>query len=212
MLNITNGDYFNEYFKNKFNARAVPFREVMMQGVASEKIFSSEFISNRAISLGVEEREYLKNCADLLSAVDELKGGGQIDLWFGKDTFCQLNALTALAYLEQIGYGGKVFFNFIDDESFEIISEKTEVKLGVYNQIYIDVILNKRPPKTYGVLDKEGVDLYFDYLSNNGFLANEIKLMAKKSKEEIVERLIKISSKYGLSDLLAVDLIKRILG
>lgn len=212
MLNITNGDYFNEYFRNKFNARAVPFREAMMQGCATAKIFSKEFILARANSLGVQENEYLKNCADLLLAIKNLKDEGQIDLWFGADTFCQLNLLTLLAYLEQVSFNGKVFLHTIDDETFEIVGDKTQVSLGVYNQIYADVILNKRTPKDYGALSKRGVDLYFDYLSTSGFLAKIVKDNANLTKKEIVIKLLLSSKDYGLSDVLAEELIDKILG
>ena len=212
MLNITNGDYFNNYFKDNIDACALPFREAMMQGCATKKIFSKEFISARAISLGVQENEYLKNCADLLLAIKDLKDEGQIDLWFGADTFCQLNLLTLLAYLEQVSFKGKVFLHTIDDETFEIIGKKTQVKLGVYNQIYNDVILNKRTPKDYGALSKRGVDLYFDYLSTSGFLAKIVKDNANLTKKEIVVKLLQSSKDYGLSDVLAGELIDRVLG
>lgn len=212
MLNITNGDYFNNYFKDNIDAYALPFREAMMQGCATKKIFSKEFISARAISLGVQENEYLKNCADLLLAIKDLKDEGQIDLWFGADTFCQLNLLTLLAYLEQVSFKGKVFLHTIDDETFEIIGKKTQVKLGVYNQIYNDVILNKRTPKDYGALSKRGVDLYFDYLSTSGFLAKIVKDNANLTKKEIVIKLLLSSKDYGLSDVLAGELIDRVLG
>lgn len=212
MLNITNGDYFNNYFKDNIDACALPFREAMMQGCATAKIFSKEFISARAKSLGVQENEYLNNCADLLSAIKDLKDEGQVDLWFGADTFCQLNLLTLLAYLEQVSFKGKVFLHTIDDETFEIIGDKTQVSLGVYNQIYNDVILNKRTPKDYGALSKRGVDLYFDFLSTSGFLAKIVKDNANLTKKEIGVKLLLSSKDYGLSDVLAGELIDRVLG
>lgn len=212
MLNITNGDYFNNYFKDNIDACALPFREAMMQGCATKKIFSKEFISARAISLGVQENEYLNNCADLLSAIKDLKDEGQIDLWFGADTFCQLNLLTLLAYLEQVSFKGKVFLHTIDDETFEIIGDKIQVKLGYYTQIYNDVIIKRQRPKTLGVLNERAINLYFDYLSDGGFLAQTVLKNKEKSIQEIVVELLKISKEYGLSDLLAKELIQRVLG
>lgn len=211
MLNITNGDYFNEYFKKNINPCAVAFREAMMQGVATAKVFSDEFVSARAKSLGVSKEKYLDCSKDLLNQFERLNQIEQINLWFGKDTFCQLNALTLLAYLEQRNYSGIVFLNFIDDETFAILGENAQVELGVYGQMYTDVIVNRQPPSEYGVLDKCGIDLYFDYLSPNGALAKIVLQNADKSRRDIVVELIKASKSYGLSDLLAEELIDRVL-
>ena len=57
-LNITNGDAFNSYFINTFGAEALPFCEAMMDGSTVEDIFSEQFISARASSLGVSAYQY----------------------------------------------------------------------------------------------------------------------------------------------------------
>ena len=54
-----------------------------------------------------------------------------IYLWFGKDTFCQMNLLALLVYLEQIKYQGKLILNYIDDVTFEQIESNIDVKLGI---------------------------------------------------------------------------------
>ena len=91
----------------------------------------------------------------------------KICLWFGKDTFCQMNLLTLLAYLEQIDFSGKITLNYIDDETFEIIENDINVKLGIYKDIYKNVLINKVLPNEFGVLNPRAIDLYFDYYSNN---------------------------------------------
>ena len=40
ILNITNGDYFNDYFLAKFGGTAIPFCEVMMDGETVTDIYS----------------------------------------------------------------------------------------------------------------------------------------------------------------------------
>ena len=59
----------------------------------------------------------------------------ELDLWFGKDTFCQMNLLTLLAYLEEMGFCGQVVLNYVEDETFEYnIKEAIAagIKVGVY--------------------------------------------------------------------------------
>ena len=88
-LNITNGDAFNRYFQEKFGGVAVPFREVMMDGDVVEDIFSCEFVRLRAKELNVSEETYREN----MLLYDAMSGGEffELCLWFGKDTFCQMN-------------------------------------------------------------------------------------------------------------------------
>ena len=102
ILNITNGDYFNDYFISKYGGVAIPFCEAMMDGEVVENIYSEEFVAIRAKSLNVTEDEYRAKMYVCDSLND--KNYQIIHLWFGKDTFCQMNLLTLLAYLEQIEY------------------------------------------------------------------------------------------------------------
>ena len=44
-LNITNGDYFSEYFVSRYDGVAIPFCEAMRDGYATADIFSEEFIA-----------------------------------------------------------------------------------------------------------------------------------------------------------------------
>ena len=53
ILNITNGEYFNDYFISQFGGIAVPFCEAMMDGETVENIYSQQFIELRAKSLNV---------------------------------------------------------------------------------------------------------------------------------------------------------------
>ena len=121
MLHITNGDCFNDYFVEKYGEPAVPFREAMMDGDGESPIFSDAFIRKRCEVLGISEDEYRSNIG-LLSLLE--KKPERICLWFGTDTFCQMNLLTLLAYLEQIGFEGEVELQRIDDENFAEIGEK----------------------------------------------------------------------------------------
>ena len=205
ILNITNGECFNEYFISEFGGTAVPFCEAMMDGEAVTNIYSQQFVALRAESLNVTEKEYRAK----MYVYDALKGNDwqTICLWFGKDTFCQMNLLTLLAYLEQIEYQGALKLNYIDDETFEVLDADIDVELGIYHKIYEDVLISKIVPDDVGLLCSRTIDLFFDYHSDNGKLAKLVRTNAHKEKPELISLLLKQSKDYGLSDLQAERLI-----
>ncbi len=205
ILNITNGEYFNEHFISKFGGTAVPFCEAMMDGEAVTDIYSQQFITLRAKSLGVTENEYRAK----MYVYDALKNDDYqtICLWFGKDTFCQVNLLTLLAYLEQIKYHGELKLNYIDDETFEVLDSDIDVNLGIYSKIYEDVLISKTVSDDVGVLCTRAIDLHFDYHSADGQLAKLIRANAHKEKMALIILLLEHSKEYGLSDLQAENLI-----
>ena len=205
VLNVTNGDYFNEYFLKNSQEYAVPFREAMMDGVTCKNIFSKEFIKLR--SRDVKEAEYVFKMEVCEYLKDE--SISELHLWFGKDTFCQMNLLTLLAYLEQIGFNGKVLLNYIDDENFSVIDEKISVTLGIYEKTYEEVLILKQKPCDIGVLYAEAIELYFDYLSSEGALARTVKENQHMRKNKLIGLILEKSRKYGFSDLQAEKLIDK---
>ena len=206
-LNITNGEYYNEYFISKFGGDAVPFCEAMMDGVIVRNIYSKQFIALRAKSLNVSENEYRSKMYvyDTLAKEDFQR----ICLWFGKDTFCQVNLLTLLAYLEQIQYHGELKLSYIDDETYEVLETNIDVKLGRYSAIYEDVLIDGCMPSDVGVLEKKAIELYFDYHSDNGRILNLARANADKQKTELISLLVEHSKDYGLSDLQIERMIKK---
>ena len=205
ILNITNGDYFNDYFVSHYGGIAFPFCEAMMDGDVVSEIYSEEFIKLRSNVLNVSENEY-KTKMHLPNLLFH-NAYSTICLWFGKDTFCQMNLLTLLAYLEQIKYKGKLLLNYIDDETFEVIESNILVSLGIYRKIYQEILISKSIPKELGVVSATAVDLYFDYHSKNGKLLNLIKNNIGKDKTELICLLLKESKDYGLSCLQAERLV-----
>lgn len=205
VLNVTNGDYYNKYFLSKLGGIAVPFCEAMMDGEYVADIYSDEFIKLRSRSLNVTEGEYRAK----MYAYDALskENYDAINLWFGADTFCQMNLLTLLAYLEQIEYKGRVILNYIDDETFETVKSDIEISLGAYRKIYADIFISRIIPDDVGALSKRAIELYFDYHSDNGALARLVKANSDKSKEDLVVLLLEKSKEYGLSDLQAEKII-----
>ena len=199
VLYITNGECFNEYFINKYKEISFPFNECIMDEEVHEDIFSNEFILMRSKALNVSEEVY--NNKMVIPIVLKEKMYKKICLWFGKDTFCQMNLLTLLAYLEQINFSGKINLNYIDDETFEVIENDINVKLGIYKDIYKDVLINKVFPNEFGVLNARAIDLYLDYYFKDGELINIVKKNINKDKDELVSLLLSVSKEYGLSNL-----------
>ena len=207
VLNITNGEYFNQYLISKTGEESVPFCEAIMDGEVVTNIYSEQFISLRAKALNVSEDEYrAKMYVYNVLQNNEYK---TICLWFGKDTFCQINLLTLLAYLEQIQYCGYIKLNYIDDETFELLESNIDVKLGRYRKIYEDILISKRTPQNIGILSARAIDLYFEYHSERGVLANLVRVNSNKETTELIALLLEESKEYGLSDLQAGKLIKK---
>ena len=205
ILNITNGEYFNDYLVSRFGGLSVPFCESIMDGEVMPNIYSDQFVALRSEALNVTVDEYRTK----MHVYHILQGNEcqKICLWFGKDTFCQVNLLMLLAYLEQIQYRGELKLNYIDDETFEVLEPDIDVKLGVYSKIYRDVLILKCVPDDVGILCIRAIELYFDYRSENGMLAKLVRANAHKEKTELIHILLEQSKDYGLSDLQAEHLI-----
>lgn len=204
ILNITNGDIFNKYYTSKFGGEAMAFCEAMMDGNTVLDVYSDEFIDLRSKELCVSKEEYkskmLKN---------DIHWYSKLNLWFGKDTFCQMNLLTLLAYLEQIGYNGEVLLNYIDDETFEIIQEDIKVELDIYRKLYENILIKKIKINDVGVLYLNAIELYFDYHSENGKLTKIVRENATMQERDLICLLLENSKEYGLSDIQAKKLIKK---
>ena len=121
VINITNGEFYNEYFEKNTKSKGIPFNEAMMSGPATFPIFSNEFIESRSKYLSVSNDEYVSKMSEIIDLKKSIDTVTTINLFFGNDTFCVINLLTLLAYLEQLKYQGVVVLNIIDDFSFKTI-------------------------------------------------------------------------------------------
>ena len=204
ILNITNGDAFNEYFVSKHGGDAIPFREAMMDGETILKVYSDEFIEVRAKEHCVSVEEYKSKMLP-----NDIFEYSKLNLWFGRDTFCQMNLLTLLAYLEQMKYDGEISLNLIDDETFGVLESNIVFELGIYKRLYEDILISKRMPNDVGVLNSRAIEFYFDYHSNDGALVKIVKENSKMPEIELICLLLDSSKEYGLSDIQAKKLIER---
>ena len=172
-----------------------------MDGDTVSDVYSNAFIRLRSKALGVSIETYnAKMHVQIALANNRYQ---ELCLWFGKDTFCQTNLLTLLAYLEQIGYDGKIVLNYIDDETFAVIEENIQITLGRYKKLYEDILIAKKRPTALGGLDAEAIGLYFDYHSDNGRLARLVRENSDKDDLDLICLLLENAKAYGLSDLQA---------
>ena len=208
-LFITNGDFFNEYFEKSFGKKGIVFREAMMSGPLKGNLFSSHFINARASFHIVSKEKYLDNLKDFLNVKDK-KDVTRINLFFGEDTFCMVNLITVLAYLEIIDYHGLVYLNIVCDYSNKILKKDIKIELGIYRDIYDKVLIKKEKPNNLGVISEHAIDLYFDYLSNNSALIKLIKDNINDDEISLITKLLNASKEYGISDVMAKDLIKKV--
>ena len=208
-LHITNGEYFKKHLLNKFNINSIPFNEAMMSGNTINTIFSDEFINLRSKQFNVSSDTYYSKIKDIILLKDKVNEYDIIYLYFGLDTFCQINLLTLLAYLEQINYKNKLVLNIVDDYTNEIITKDINIQLNGYINLYNEILIKRNKVNSLKEINEYAIDLYFDYLSSDGMLAKLIKENRNKSKEELVILLLANSKDYGLSDLQAIDLINK---
>ena len=206
---ITNGEYYNKYFEEKTGNKGCPFNEAMMYGDAHPQVLSLNFIKLRAKQFSfVTPESYARKMKPIISLPSKCKHADEIYLYFGLDTFCQINLLTVLAFLEQNGFSNDLYLNIIDDYSMKTIKESIKFKLGVYDNLYQNVVVKKEKPEdNFGVIDKHAIDLYFDYLNPDGRLVRLVKENITKGDGEILEILMDNSKEYGISDSMAMDLI-----
>lgn len=207
--NITNGDAFNEFFEKKYSAEGIPFNESMMDGAVTEAAFDDTFIQSRCAFHDVDASEYLLKMKKFSEFMNNLKDYDEVVLWFGDDTFCQINMLCVLAMLEKAGYNGKINSVIINDTDFSVIKEKDTVIGDRYGELYREILVNKSYADCRDPIMRRAVRLYFDYLDDDGRLATFVKEHSELSEYDLTVGLIAVSEEYGLSDIQAEALIRK---
>ena len=198
-LNITNGQYFNEYIKTKKDGVFVPFNEALIDGKLLFPLFDKSFLLERVKVHNTTKQEYLSKM-QLFFNPEEIKKYNSVVLWFGLDAFCQINMLAMLAYLEQIDFTGKVFYQVIDDESFNLISEQSELILGDFITVYKSLIANNSICTNYEFLNKGINDYLYVKDKTNRFYEFIENNLGKLCNKELLICLLNDSLRFGLSD------------
>ena len=206
ILNITNGECFNNYIKEKLDGLFVPFNETMITGHTTLNIFDDEFINVRSAFHNITKEEYIKKLNNIHDQ-NFVKYFTEIILWFGHDTFCQINLLTLLAYFNQINYPGNVYLIIIDDYTNEIIKQKEQISFINMKHIYNTVITKKKYIETNNDLLNNAIKSYLDFTFGKDETSTYIKNNLKQDHDTLLKNCLFLSVKQGLSDIIISKLI-----
>ena len=208
-INITNGEEFNNYIKTKLNAKFIPFNEAMIDGNPIYPLFDEKFIQERCKTHRVTIRQYQDVLKEFIDFKNNMNRYTSINLWFGKELFCQLNLLTVLAYLEQEKYQGKIYLIIIDDNNKKIIKEKEEIILQHFINVYQNLFLNKRITKTnYYYLDK-ALKEYIKLNQDNPIIQYIRDNSLKLDKKKLFENVWDMTREYGFGDIQVKNYIEK---
>ncbi|WIM41285.1 helix-turn-helix domain-containing protein [Paenibacillus sp. PK4536] len=213
ILNVLNGQVMYEQFRTQElmgQSDYVPFNEAMCVHAATGDIFSPSFNQVRAEGHHSSVTGYEKVVIEPLEHLFT-HSYRCIVLWFGEDMFCQINLLTILSYLEQSGYDGIVYFNAVQEQTYDV--QQTEITLGGYTSLYREVILEKKMPDSPLMpVMYQGVSLYLDLHQADNELTRYIASHPKESKEEVMQTMLKLFQRYGLGDRQYLELIEKVRG
>lgn len=212
VLHILNGGAMLEDFKQngrmKGNFTYVPFNEAMCWGEADEEVFSAEFIKKRVESLNTTEEDYRKIVMEPLEPLFKDKFN-IIVMWFGDDMFCQINMLTVLGFLEQVGYEGGLLFCMVHESTDEILPDAHEMILEGSLEKYRSIVCNRKMPSCELLpFMYQGASLYLSYRSETSEISRYIIQNLNKQPKELISELLQTFPKYGLGDLQYEMMIK----
>lgn len=211
VLHILNGQVMYEEFKNNRlmgDSDYAPFNEAMCVNATTDQIFDKEFIHIRAAGHHESVEGYIEKVIAPLAHLFN-KEYKCIVLWFGEDMFCQMNLLTLLSYLEQSGYEGKVFLNSFREDEFKV--NQTELKLGHYDSVYKEVLVNHTKPSNELIpVMYQAINIYLDMLSEDNKVVKYINKNRNLPTKELIKRLFERFPTVGYGDLQYMELINKI--
>ena len=207
-INIVSGDAMAPYAeKLGCKEHMTAFGESIISGEVSPNLFSPEFISARAASLGTAPDKYRKK---IVQPLLKLRASDEVHLWFGKDMFCQMNLIAVLAVLERAGIKSAVFHEVFEDEMVE--KGSSEIETEGFGKIYADVIVNHVRCATSVPTINDAMELYFEYINADGPLCSFIRANSADSVLGLTIKIVKQFPEYGLGDIQCAELIGRIRG
>ncbi|NBD27987.1 AraC family transcriptional regulator [Paenibacillus glycinis] len=206
ILHLLNGQAMQDAFDANGLMREgdgyAPFNEAMCSGEAAEPIFGEAFNRLRAAGHGVSPEEYARITLTPLQPLTEHRHSG-IALWFGDDMFCQMNALTALAYLNQTGYEGKLFFHMVKEAENQDEIEAVDIPPADYRAVYGQVLIERRFPAGTSLMPAmaRGIELFLEYRKPENEITAFIRENQAKSRAELLKLLFEAFPHYGLGDM-----------
>ncbi|MFC0300439.1 helix-turn-helix transcriptional regulator [Virgibacillus soli] len=210
VLNILNGQVMYDEFNSKKlmgMSDYVPFNEAMCVHQTSVPVFDDAFIQMRASGHRDTVESYRNKVIKPLCNLFE-KDYNYIVLWFGEDVFCQMNALTILAYLEQSRFKGKVFLNSFREDEFKV--SQTEVTLGKYATVYEKVLIqHQRPSIELLPVMYQAVNLFLEMQTEDNPVIKYIVKHKHLPTSELLQKLFALFPMLGYGDTQYLELIKR---
>ena len=208
ILNITSGEVFNFYISEIKEGIYIPFCESMIEGETVYPIFSENFITIRSSVHNVTSKFYVSKLGELLNE-DYIKSFDEIYLWFGYDSFCQINMITVLAYLEQIKYSGVIYHMAIDDETNEVL-DKIKIKETGFMDIYLNVLINKKPYLACNNYFNKAIIDYLSLYNGTDIVSKYVISNIDKSEFELLIPCLKMTREIGLGDTQILNIIRKL--
>lgn len=211
ILNILNGQMmYDEFDQHKLmgNSDAIPFNEAMAVHQTVSAIFSDDFVNVRAKGHGTSNDAYRDKVIKPFEKIHE-KQYKAIVLWFGEDVFCQMNALTILAYLEQIGFKGRVVLNSFREDEFKV--NQVDLILGDFQVIYEQVLVQHQLVERVNIpLLYQAIQVFIEMLDNDNRVTKYIKSHLQLEDSELVRQLFKLFPEVGYGDTQYIDIINKL--
>lgn len=207
-INITSGEELDEYLRGKSGGIFIPFNEATIDGKLLYPLFDEAYIAERAKVHNVSEEEYREKLGAFIDFETIKSQVSKMTLWFGPDAFCEINLLSLLTYLEQVGYSGSIALNLIEDFSKKILEKGIEIKLGGFKDVYFSLMGRKKPETSLPFLN-QGLADYLEITSPDNEVVRFIKeSQGRLTEKEIVKAVFVTTRRYGLGDVQIRSLIE----
>lgn len=204
ILHIASGQCVADDLIAKGVKNVYAFNEAMCEGFPKENIFSNEFCEERAVAYNTSLENY-HNVSKKLCLTDVQR----VELYFDYDMFCCVNAITLLAYLEQVAFSGEIIFHLVKQDGTANIIKTFPVSCDGYKQIYLNVLVLQKETSTNNDIFNKGIELYLKYKQPHNEITEFITARADMQRKELCILLLKTFADYGVGDISFYNLIDR---
>ena len=123
-INITAGECLNNILTNIYKGeKFIPFREAMIIGTYSNKLFSEEFLLERSEVHKVSLKEYKEKISCFINVLENINSYDEIVLWFGDEPFCVENTKIVIKTIKEHNYTNKLILNIVDEITGKVLKQ-----------------------------------------------------------------------------------------
>jgi len=124
-ISIVAGDFLKQKLETIYpNQEFIPFNEAMIIGTYSSRLFSDEFIAERANTHNVSIQEYKDKLKGFLDLLDRINEYSQIYLYFGDEPFCNANKKVVIETIRLFKYDGEIMLFTVDENTGAILKKE----------------------------------------------------------------------------------------